>query len=101
MVKHLTPKNSLLLQSKDKHFTAQLQATYNGFYEKPQTMKELSVQSCIDRANICRYCKVFRLQNTLYVISKKYCSITKHLANVYSTNKKYKPHKQQLELFTA
>jgi hypothetical protein len=93
------PKKSLKpISDKDKKLY-QLEATFYGFYSTPQTMKELSVRLNIDRANVCRYCRVFRLQHKLYVVSKKYCSITKHLANVYTTNESYKPSTGQLELF--
>jgi hypothetical protein len=45
-----TDKNQ---HSKDTHFQDQFKIIYDGFYKQPQTMKELSVRTGIDRANIC------------------------------------------------
>ncbi|OJU28610.1 MAG: hypothetical protein BGN92_09775 [Sphingobacteriales bacterium 41-5] len=70
---------------KDNHFQAQYQRTFKAFFQ-PQTMKELSISTGIDRANICRYVRTMRHAGTIAVIRKKYCSITKHLAGVYTTN---------------
>ena len=44
-------------QNKDKQFLNQFRVTFEGFYKEPQSMKELSVKTGIDRANICRYCR--------------------------------------------
>ena len=50
MDKHNKGVNNL--HSKDKHFQDQFKAIYNGFFKQPQTMKELSVKTGIDRANM-------------------------------------------------
>lgn len=101
MVKTLnTPSNSLhKRQSKDKHFQTQFKVTFEGFFKKPQTMKELSVSTGIDRANICRYCRTMRKAGTLAVYKKVYCSITKHLANSYTANPEMFPINSQLKMF--
>lgn len=78
---------------KDKHFQAQFSRIYNGFFQ-PKTMKELSIITGIDRANICRYVRTMRKAGTIAVVRKRYCSITKHLAGVYTTDPKLIPAKQ-------
>jgi DNA-binding transcriptional regulator LsrR (DeoR family) len=100
MQKHnITPSTSLQLGiSKDKHFETQFVKVFEGFMQ-PQTMKELSIKLGIDRANICRYCRTMRKENKIAVVKKTYCSITKHLANKYTTNPELFPFNSQLKLF--
>jgi DNA-binding transcriptional regulator LsrR (DeoR family) len=85
--------------SKDNRFTTQFRQTFEGFYSEPLTMKELSVYLGIDRANICRYCREMRKAGTIAVVKKTYCSITKHIANKYTTNPDLFPIDSQLKLF--
>jgi DNA-binding transcriptional regulator LsrR (DeoR family) len=101
MIKALnTPSNSLhKRQSEDKYFYNQFKQTFEGFYKQPQTMKELSVRTGIDRANICRYCKTMRKQKAIAIVTKARCSITKHWANKYTTNPVMFPISSQLKLF--
>ncbi len=94
-----TPSNSLTVQSKDTHFQTQFKETFEGFFKQPQTMKELSVLTGIDRANLCRYCRIMRKSGTIAVFKKAYCSITKHLANQYTTNPELFPNSLQGKLF--
>lgn len=84
---------------KANQFATQFKQTFEGFFNQPQTMKELSVRVGIDRANICRYCRTMRKAGTIAVIKKTYCSITKHLANVYTTNPVLLPISSQLKMF--
>jgi len=77
----------------------QFRETFEGFFKQPQTMKELSVTIGIDRANICRYCRTMRKAGTIAVLKKTYCSITKHLANKYTTNPELFPIDSQIKMF--
>lgn len=86
-------------QYKDKHFKTQFKETFEGFFKQPQTMKELSISIGIDRANICRYCRTMRKAGSIAVLKKTYCSITKRLANKYTTNPELFPNNLQLKLF--
>ena len=86
-------------QSKDSHFQNQFKVVFEGFYTAPQTMKELSVRTGIDRANICRYCKTMRENRSIALVKKAYCSVTKHWAGKYTTNPDLFPIDQQLKLF--
>ena len=86
-------------RSKDNQFKNQFKKTFEGFFKQPQTMKELSVSIDIDRANICRYCRVMRKAGTIAVFKKAYCSITKRLVNKYTTNPDMFPINSQLKMF--
>lgn len=55
-----------------------------GFY----TMKQASILSKIDRANICRYISKRRKTNNIYLVKYGICPITKHSkVGFYTTNK--------------
>ncbi|HLO55654.1 MAG TPA: hypothetical protein VK169_15280 [Saprospiraceae bacterium] len=84
---------------KDSRLQAQFQIVFNGFLKSPYTMKELSIITGIDRANICRYVRILRLAGKIAVYKKGYCSITKHKANLYTTNPKFMTISKQLKLF--
>ena len=91
--------DSLDSQGKDKHFQNQFKITYDSFFSQPLTMKELSVLTGIDRANICRYVRLMRRAGIIKIFSKGFCRITKHLANRYTTNPDLFPFDQQLKIF--
>ena len=86
-------------QNEDNHFQTQFKKTFDAFFKEPQTMKELSISTGIDRANVCRYCREMRKTGTIAVVKKVYCRITKHLANRYTTNPEQFPTLSQLKLF--
>ena len=77
----------------------QLHKVFQSFFDSPKTMKEADSDSGIMRENICRYVRTFRQSKSIVVIRKRYCLITKHLANEYSTNPKLFPKPTQLNLF--
>ena len=85
----------------DNHFKNQYLKAFAGFFSQPMTMKELSVATGIDRANLCRYVRLMRLAGIIAVVKRTYCSITKHLANKYTTNPELFPKNIQLSLFDA
>ncbi len=89
----------VLSQPEDNHFQDQFNIIYDGFFTQPLTMKELSVQTGIDRANICWYCRTMRKSKQLAVVKKSICSITKHAANKYTTNPALMPISSQIKLF--
>lgn len=98
----VTPDNSLTEeQGKDSYFKNQFIRAFEGFYGHPQTMKELSAATGIDRANLCRYVRTMRIAGTIAVVKRSCCRITKHIANKYSTNPELFPKQIQLSLFDA
>lgn len=92
------PSNSLNKQHEDTHFKDQLNLVFEGFFEKPQSMKMLSVKLKIDRANICWFCREFRKSNKLGIARKGICAITKRVVNYYTTNPDFIPASIQIVL---
>jgi hypothetical protein len=61
-------------------------------------MKMVSVQTDIDRANICRFIDSMKKQGTVYLVKKFKCKITNHIAGYYTTNKDFAPKSNQLKM---
>jgi len=80
-------------QYKDKHFSQQKKRVFNAFSRHPKTMKMVSVETGIDRANICRFCAEFREAKQLRFIGYGLCKITKHRAGYLLTTKNPMPCK--------
>jgi len=77
-----------------------LSARFNTFFQSPATKLQVSKQTGIERANICRYVSYFRKRGNIAVVKKSYCLITKHLAGYYTTNPDLFPRlPKQLNLF--
>ena len=93
-----TKKSLLVRQGKGKKID-QLRAVFQSFFDSPKTMKEADSDSGIMRENICRYVRTFRQSKSIVVLRKRYCMITKHLANEYTTNPELFPKPTQLTLF--
>ena len=93
-----TKKSLTVRQGKDKKID-QLKAVFQSFFDSPKTMKEADSDSGIMRENICRYVRTFRQSKSIVVIRKRYCLVTKHLANEYTTNPELFPKPTQLSLF--
>jgi hypothetical protein len=74
-------------QFKDKHFSAQMKRVFTAFAVQPKTMKMVSIETGIDRANVCRYCAKFRKAGQLRFIGFGLCKITKHRAGYLLTTK--------------
>lgn len=84
---------------KEETFKNQLKRTFRAFKQEPKTMKQVEVQTGIDRPNICRYVAWLRKRNKIVTVKKDTCPITKHKAQFLSTNPKYFPSEPQPELF--
>lgn len=69
-------------QVKDKHFEAQKETVYVAF-SRPKTMLQVSVETGILRANICRYVSQFADENKIFLVYKGICPISKHKAGFY------------------
>ena len=78
----------------------QILIVYKAFAtETPKTMLQVSKETDILRANICRYVAMFKKQNNIQLLHKSICSISKHRAGFYSTNKELFKKDTQLSLF--
>ncbi|MDR2475712.1 MAG: hypothetical protein LBD45_07620 [Bacteroidales bacterium] len=88
-------------QRKDTHFVSQYQTVYHSFKERPKTMLEVSIETGILRANICRYIAEMEEKGHIQVIRKGYCPYTRFVAGFYSTDEALftTPKVQQLNLF--
>jgi RNA:NAD 2'-phosphotransferase (TPT1/KptA family) len=50
------------------------------------TMKQVSVKTDIDRANVCRFISKMKRSNSIYLVRRGICPITKDVAGFYTTN---------------
>lgn len=50
------------------------------------TMKQVSIKTDVDRANICRFVGKMKRRNNIYLVRKGICPITKDIAGFYTTN---------------
>ena len=78
---------------------SELKAVYKAFFEKPRTMKEVTIVTGIVRESICWYCKELRESSRLFFLRKRRCTITKELVNEYTTNPDLVEDDNQLDLF--
>lgn len=71
---------------KDKKISGQERKTFQAFYSQPKTMLMVSVETGIERANICRYVATLRKQGRIFLVRNGICSISKHNAGYLTTN---------------
>lgn len=64
----------------------QVKKVFEAFREEPKTMKMVSVETGIQRANICWYIRDFREQNKIALVKEDRCPITKHPAQFLTTD---------------
>lgn len=88
---------------KDKHFRNQYQIVYQSFKEHPKTRLQVSVETGILRANICRYVAEMDKKGLIQVIRKGNCPYTHFTAEFLSTDKRLfrKQNVGQLNLFSS
>ncbi len=64
----------------------QIPIIYNAFYSSiPKTMLQVSIETGILRANICRYVSIFRKADQITLVRKGICKISKQRAGFYTT----------------
>jgi len=73
-------------KSKDKHYQTQMQVVFDALLKQPKTMLMVSNETGILRTTICGYIAKFRKQNSIRMLQKNACSISKHRAGYYTTN---------------
>ncbi len=95
-----TPKDSFLKgQYKDKKYLDQFQKVFNEYLKQPMTMKMVSVNCNIDRANICWYNRDLRRLGRIKAVRKAICPITRHQAFYWTANPDFFPKSSQLNIF--
>lgn len=90
------------MQSEDTHFLNQYQIVYQAFKECPKTMLQVSIETGILRANICRYIADMEDKGLIQVIYKSLCPFTNFQAGFYSTDEElFRNVDKQLSLFES
>lgn len=80
-------RNSLNLdRGKDSYFEAQMKLVFKAFL-KPKTMKEVAVQTNIDRSNITWYLRQWKRSEVIWQIRKGRCPITGRVAGFWTTDR--------------
>ncbi|KAA6335655.1 hypothetical protein EZS27_016128 [termite gut metagenome] len=65
------------LDNKDNHFRTQYQTVYESFLEKPKTMFQVEIETGIPRPYICWYVRNMRKGESIQVVKKGCCPISK------------------------
>lgn len=96
-----TTTHSLNKQDKGNEFRAQYQIVYQSFKEHPKTMLDVSLETGILRANICRYVADMEDKGLIQLLFKTEDSHTKFTAGYYTTDKElfHQIDNKQLKLF--
>lgn len=86
---------------KDNKFQAQYQIVYQSFKERPKTMLDVSLETGVLRANICRYVADIEDKGLIQLLYKTEDKHTKFTAGYYTTDKNlfHKEDNQQLNLW--
>ena len=70
---------------KNTKFRTQLATVDHIFSQSPKTMLQVSIESGILRANICRYVSTLRKYGNIHLVKVGICPISKHRAGFYTT----------------
>ena len=71
---------------KDKNYFTQYNRVFTALYKQPKTMLMVSIETGILRANICRYIAKMQEKESVVVVRKGICAVSKHRAGFYTTN---------------
>jgi hypothetical protein len=77
-----SPKHT---QGKNSVFAAQMKIVFAAFRKAPKTMYMASVETGIERANICRYVAKWKRSQKLVIVKNDFCEISKYRADYYTT----------------
>lgn len=93
--------HSLDLHDKGSGLQAQYQIVYQSFKDHPKTMLDVSLETGILRANICRYVANMEDKGLIQLLYKTEDEHTKFTAGYYTTNKElfHLVDNRQLKLF--
>lgn len=96
-----TTTHSLYKHDKGKDYSAQYQIVYQSFKEHPKTMLDVSLETGILRANICRYVADMEDKGLIQLLYKTEDENTRFTAGYYTTDKELfkQIDNQQLKLF--
>lgn len=93
--------HSLNLHDKDNEFRSQYQTVFQSFKDRPKTMLDVSLETGILRANVCRYVADMEDKGLIQLLYKAGDENTKFMAGYYTANKELfnQVDKRQLKLF--
>lgn len=93
--------HSLNLHDKDNEYRSQYQTVFQSFKEHPKTMLDVSLETGILRANICRYVADMEDKGLIQLLYKAGDGNTKFTAGYYTTDKELfnQVDDRQLKLF--
>lgn len=96
-----TTTHSLNKHDKGNEFQAQYQTVFQSFKEHPKTMLDVSLETGILRANICRYVADMEDKGLIQLLYKAGDGNTKFTAGYYTTDKELfnQVGDRQLKLF--
>lgn len=96
-----TTTHSFNAHDKGNGSQAQYQIVYQSFKEHPKTMLDVSLETGILRANICRYVADMEDKGLIQLLYKTEDEHTKFTAGYYTTDKElfHQVDNQQLKLF--
>lgn len=77
---------SIGVHSKGKQTLPQLQTVRLCFSTRPKTMLEVSEETGIRRANVCRYVGKLRKRDQIAVVRYGLCPVSKYRAGFYTTD---------------
>lgn len=77
---------SISKHSKDSQTLSQLQTVRLCCSTRPKTMLEVSAETGIRRANVCRYVGKLRMRGQIAVVRYGLCPISKYRAGFYTTD---------------
>lgn len=83
-----SPKTTHSQHDKDNGSETQYQIVYHSFLKHSKTMLDVSLETGILRANICRYVADMEDKGLIQLLYKIYDKHTKRIAGYYTTNKK-------------
>lgn len=96
-----TTAHSLNTYDKGSDFRTQYQIIYQSFKEHPKTMLDVSLETGILRANICRYVADMEDKGLIQLLYKTEDEHTKFTAGYYTTNKELFHHVNNQQLILS
>ena len=79
-------------------YGTQLKRVYAAFNGKPKTMFEVSVETYVERPNVCRYVSMLMRGGLIALCRVGKCPITGYKAGFYSTDRKLFPKREWRQL---
>lgn len=86
MNKNITTSPQHKRHVEDTKFESQYKRVSRALFNRSQTMLMAQEATGVRRANICRIIARLRRENSLYLVEKGFCAVSKARAGYYTTN---------------